>query len=129
MAVLDPVLHSPAVRHRSSLLYTSIIAVTSKITRPAIYPPVLALANKMLGQAVEYGHCDIETVQSFILLTHWKKPDDATSWRRVGYAIRMGLELRLNVRGARPLPIDEREAREVLNKERVWLVLLIADYQ
>ncbi|GJN91482.1 hypothetical protein Rhopal_004505-T1 [Rhodotorula paludigena] len=86
------------------------------------------LGNKLVGQAVEFGFCSVEVVQALILLAHHKKPDDATSWRRVGYAIRMAQELRLNVRVTRPLPPDETEARWQLNQERCWLNLIIADY-
>lgn len=95
--------------------------MTAKILRPDAYSACLAIANKLVGQAVEYGLCSVEVIQAINLLTHWKKADDATSWRKVGYAIRMAQELRLNVRVIRPLPADEMQAREILNRERAWL--------
>ncbi|KAL7419125.1 hypothetical protein Q5752_005961 [Cryptotrichosporon argae] len=129
LAVLDPVLHTASsVRERSPLLFTAVLTVTSKIIRPKAYPICLALANRLVGQAVEFGLCSVEIVQAIILLTHFKKADDATSWRRVGYAIRMAQEIRLNVKGQRPLPKNERQAREILNGERAWLNLIGADY-
>lgn len=38
----------------------------------------------------------------------------------MGYAIRMGQQLQLGTKAPRPLPQDERQAREVLNRERAW---------
>lgn len=115
-------LHTPSFcRDRSTLLFTAVLTVTAKIVRPKAYSHCLMLSNKLVGQAVEYGLCSIEIVQAIILLTHWKKADDTTAWRRAGYAIRMAQELKLNVKRARPLPKNERQAREVLNTERTWL--------
>lgn len=130
LAILDPILHTPSYcRDRSLLLFSAILTVTAKIVRPKAYSHCLMLSNKLLGQSMDYGLCSIEIVQAINLLTHWKKADDATSWRRVGYAIRMAQELKLNTKGQRPLPKNERQAREVLNRERAWLNLIIADYQ
>ncbi|KPV78315.1 uncharacterized protein RHOBADRAFT_50795 [Rhodotorula graminis WP1] len=127
--VLDPALHSPDwVRHKSALLFTAVITVTAKAERPKAYHACVLLSNKLVGQAVEFGLSTIEVVQSLLLLTHWKQPNDSSSWRKVGYAIRMAQELRLHVRAPRPLPEDEHQAREVLNKERAWLNLVVADY-
>ncbi|GAA6046601.1 hypothetical protein JCM3770_006232 [Rhodotorula araucariae] len=127
--ILDPHLHTPAfAREKSALLFASVLTVTSKVVRPKVYGACVLLSNKLVGQAIEFGLCAVEVVQALNLLTHWKKPDDSSSWRKVGYAIRMAQELRLNVRAPRPLPTDERQAREILNKERAWLNLIVADY-
>ncbi|GAA5838307.1 hypothetical protein JCM9279_003194 [Rhodotorula babjevae] len=127
--VLDPALHSPEwVRHKSALLYTAVITVTAKAERPQVYNACVLLSNKLVGQAVEFSLSTVEVVQSLLLLTHWKQPNDSSSWRKVGYAIRTAQELRLNVRALRPLPEDERHARKILNRERVWLNLVVADY-
>ncbi|CAK9783420.1 unnamed protein product [Cutaneotrichosporon oleaginosum] len=129
VAILDPVLHTATYcRDKSPLLFSAVLTVTAKIIRPKAYSSCLLIANKLVGQAVEFGLCSIEVVQAIIMLTHWKKADDSTSWRKVGYAIRMAQELRLNQRAPRPLPRNERQAREVLNKERCWLNLIVADY-
>jgi hypothetical protein len=122
VAILDPVLHTASYcRTKSPLLYTAVLTVTSKVIRPKAYSSCLLLANKLVGQAVELGLCSVEIVQALSLLTHWKKADDATSWRRVGYAIRMAQELKMNAKASRPLPQNEKHAREVLNRERAWL--------
>lgn len=122
VAVLDPVLHTATYcREKSPLLFSAILTVTAKIIRPKAYSSCLLVSNRLVGQAVEFGLCSIEVVQAILVLTHWKKADDATSWRKTGYAIRMAQELRLNQRAPRPLPRNERAAREVLNRERCWL--------
>ncbi|BGP28729.1 hypothetical protein JCM10296v2_000465 [Rhodotorula toruloides] len=129
VAIPDPRLHTPNYcQQKSALLFSAVLCVTAKILRPDAYSACLAIANKLVGQAVEYGLCSVEVVQAINLLTHRKKADDATTWRKVGYAIRMAQELRLNVRASRPLPADEVQAREILNRERAWLNLIIADY-
>lgn len=121
VAMLDPVIHSTTYcRHHSPLLFTAVLTVTARIIRPKAYAACLLLANKFVGQAVEFGLCSIEIVQALNLLAHWKKPDDETSFRRVGYAIRLAQELRLDRKGPRPLPKTERQAREILNRERSW---------
>ncbi|WRT64444.1 uncharacterized protein IL334_001376 [Kwoniella shivajii] len=128
-AILDPCLHTPPYcRRQSTLLFTSVLTVTAKVIRPKLYTRCLMLANKLVGQAVEFGLCSVEVVQALNLLHHWKKSEDSTSWRRVGYAIRMAQELKLDVAGPRPLPEEEISAREILNRERAWLNLIVADY-
>ncbi|WVQ61878.1 uncharacterized protein L199_000011 [Kwoniella botswanensis] len=129
LAILDPHLHTPTycIRH-SPLLFTSVLTVTAKVVRPKVYAKCMMLANKLVGQAIEFGLCSVEVVQALNLLHHWKKSDDHTSWRRIGYAIRMAQELRLDIRSPRPLAKEELKARESLNRERAWFNLVIADY-
>ncbi|KIS00240.1 hypothetical protein L804_01649 [Cryptococcus deuterogattii 2001/935-1] len=92
VAMLDPVIHSTTYcRHHSPLLFTAVLTVTARIIRPKAYAACLLLANKFVGQAVEFGLCSIEIVQALNLLAHWKKPDDETSFRRVGLAIHHSL--------------------------------------
>ncbi|KAN0062269.1 hypothetical protein ACQY0O_005450 [Thecaphora frezii] len=129
LALLDPGLHTvDYCRSVSSLLYTAVLTVTAKIVRPEAYSPCVVLSNRLLGQAFEHALCSVELIQSINLLTHWRKADDTSSFRRIGYAIRMAQELRLHVKAPRPLPSDEQSARIVLNKERAWINLIVADY-
>ncbi|TYJ55342.1 hypothetical protein B9479_003957 [Cryptococcus floricola] len=128
VALLDSVLHAPdRCRNRSPLLFTAVLAITSRVIRPKLYPQSLLLANRMVGQAVEFGVCTLEVIQALCLLTHWKKADDDTAWVRVGIAIRMAQMLGLDKTSPRPLPRDEMRAREVLNRERIWFNLIMAD--
>lgn len=52
---------------------------------------------------------------------------DSSAWMRVGYAIRLGYQLRLHRRRQTPLPPDELEARVILDRERTWIVLICFD--
>lgn len=122
VAVLDPVLHTATYcRDKCPLLFSAVLTVTAKVIRPEAYSSCLLIANKLTGQAIEYGLCSVEVVQALLILTHWKKADDPSAWRKTGYAIRMAQELRLHQRAKRPLPRNERHAREILNRERCWL--------
>lgn len=68
--------------------------------------------------------CTLELIQSLSILCFWKECDDPTSWRKIGFAIRMAYELDLHtvetwshkrgVDGEAELPEDETEARELL---------------
>lgn len=52
---------------------------------------------------------------------------DSSAWMRVGYAIRLGYQLRLHRRRHTPLPPDELEARVILDRERTWIALICFD--
>jgi coenzyme F420-reducing hydrogenase delta subunit len=122
LPVLDSSLHTPAYcTETSPLLFTAVLTVACKVIRPRIYSSCLALANKLFAQAFEYGLCSIEVVQATVLLTHFKKAEDSTSWRKTGYAIRMAQELGLQKKRNERLPSEASEARRVLNVERTWL--------
>lgn len=122
MPILDPILHTAAhCRELSQLLFTSVLTITAKLIRPKVYSACLMISNKLLGQAFEYSLCSVEVIQALLLLTNWKRADDPTSWRKTGYATRMAIELQLNRFAPRPLPRNERQAREILNRERCWL--------
>jgi hypothetical protein len=121
-AILDPVLHNASsCRSRSSLLFTCVLTVAAKVAQPSLYSGFRRLANCLFGDAIALGASKVDIIQSILLFAQWRSPDDCTAYHRVGLAIRMAQELRLNVRGARPLPATEMEAREVLNGERTWL--------
>jgi hypothetical protein len=132
--ILDPVLCTVELCQKGCpLLFTSILTITSKVLRPRAYRSCLLLANKLMGQVVEQGQCSVEVVQAILILVHFKEPEDSTGWRRIGYAIRMALELRLN--HFRPKTNnhdtpsqDTTTARRHLNGQRTWLNLLISDY-
>ncbi|KAH8833995.1 hypothetical protein DL96DRAFT_1579096 [Flagelloscypha sp. PMI_526] len=128
ISILDPDLHTPKyVRRCSSLLYTAILAVTSKFVYRDIYVASLRLAHGRLANCCINGPAKIEVIQAISLLTFYKEPSDENSWRRIGVSIRMAYELGLHKMYKRPLPDDEFEARKVLNRERTWLHLICFD--
>lgn len=64
------------------------------------------------------GLSTIEFVQSLAILAVWRESDDNNSWRRIGYAIRCALELRLHKPHPRPLPDDPDLARQLVVRPR-----------
>ncbi|ORX37541.1 hypothetical protein BD324DRAFT_622303 [Kockovaella imperatae] len=128
IAVFDAKLHTvPYLRRTSSILFTSALAVSAKFYRQDLYPVLLAHAQAILDRAVCSGKHDIGIVQSLMLLTYWKVPEDTTAWIKIGLALRMGYQNFWHVPRTGPLPPDEMSARETLNAERTWFCLFCFD--
>ncbi|KAG8737168.1 hypothetical protein FRC10_008491 [Ceratobasidium sp. 414] len=116
IGLLDPRLHTSSyVRQRSRVLFTTIIAVSSKFFLPHVHEKCHALSQSLIGRALAADMCNIEYIQALSLSTFYKDADDSSSWRKVGLAIRMAYELNLQEfrRGA-TLPTEEIEARKQL---------------
>ncbi|KAJ1303687.1 hypothetical protein OPQ81_008112 [Rhizoctonia solani] len=129
IGLLDPRLHTaPYVRRRSTILYTTIISVSSKFFLPRVHQRCHALSQSLIGRALASDMCNIEYIQALSLSTFYKDADDASSWRKVGLAIRMAYELNLHEFRTKPLPKDEHEARKQLNRERTWIQLVLYDF-
>jgi hypothetical protein len=115
IGLLDPRLHTaPYVRRRSTVLYTTIIAVSSKFFLPRVHQQCHALSQSLIGRALAADMCNIEYIQALSLSTFYKDADDASSWRKVGLAIRMAYELNLHEFRRQPLAKEESEARKQL---------------
>lgn len=126
--LLDPFLHKvDYVRHTSAVLFTSILAVSAKFTRPDLYKPLLMSAKQLVGRGIIDCKVSVGLVQSILLQVYWKEPDDCSAWLRVGEAIRMGYQLHLHQHRTEPLPEDEIEARMVMDRERTWIDLCAFD--
>lgn len=122
ISILDPALHIPAFCRSTSLpLFTTILAVAAKVARPDLFPDLVDSANRQVSQAFLCGVSNVEFVQTLSILSFWRPAEDSRSWTRIGYAIRLAYELRLNRRARRPLPEDELAARKILNRERTWI--------
>ncbi|KAH8085378.1 hypothetical protein HD553DRAFT_311146 [Filobasidium floriforme] len=122
IALLDPALHSPTYcRNSSGILFTSILTVAAKVTRPDLYPRLLAMCEEMSVNCFRTGSRDIGYIQSVILLAFWRQAHDSTAWIMFGHAIRLGFAIGLHRFARRPLPSDELQARLILNRERTWL--------
>lgn len=114
------------MRHQSSLLFSSVLAVSAKlfVSNLSVYRELLSVARRLLNEAMASDRCSLELIQSLSILCFWKECDDPTAWRKTGFAIRMALELDLHlvdtwshtnlVNGQADLPEGEREAREIL---------------
>ncbi|GAA5971019.1 hypothetical protein JCM11641_004112 [Rhodosporidiobolus odoratus] len=129
-SLLDPLLHTvDFCRSRSALLFTAILTVASKVALSALYPPSLKYVKMLLGQAFESGVNSLELVQAIATMVFWADPTDDSGARKLAYAIRCAFELGIHKRGKRPLPEDKDEKRRLLNPERTWFYITIADHR
>lgn len=81
VAVLDPVIHTHEwIYNKNRLLYTAVLCAAAKILRPKVYASCLQIANRLLGKVMEFGMCNIEVVQSILILCHWKKVGNGVRW-------------------------------------------------
>lgn len=65
-------------------------------------------------------------MQSLSLLSYWRESDDARSWARTGYAIRLAQALGLCKRAERPLPKDSASARLILVRLTITSSVMIS---
>lgn len=128
VAVLDEHLHTMShLRRTSSVLFSTVLASASRFFRHDLHPALLSHARTLLDRALQLGSTDIGVIQSLMLQTYWKDPEDTSGWMKVGIAIRLGYSLFWHIPRADPLPEDERAARELLNAERTWFTLFSFD--
>lgn len=115
------------LRRTSSVLFSTVLASSSRFFRHDLHPTLLSHARTVLDRALQAGSTDIGVVQSLMVLTYWKDPEDTSGWMKVGMAIRLGYSLFWHIPRTEPLPDDEMEAREILNAERTWFCLFSFD--
>nr|XP_019009527.1 uncharacterized protein I206_06176 [Kwoniella pini CBS 10737]OCF48308.1 hypothetical protein I206_06176 [Kwoniella pini CBS 10737] len=128
VAVLDYKLHTLSyLRRTSTVLFTAVIAVASKFSRPDLHHSLLSHAQTLLTRSINNGVTDVAVVQSIMILMYWKLPADTSSWRKIGIAIRMGYQLYWHVPRTQSLPKDDTAARKILNAERTWMCLFCFD--
>ncbi|GAA6023995.1 hypothetical protein JCM11491_002874 [Sporobolomyces phaffii] len=129
LILFDRHLHTPSyVRQTSTVLFTSLLAVSAKFFRPDLYPTLLAHAKALTGRAMAEGTATVAVVQSLFLLVFWKEPFDQNAWLKVGYAIRLSYQLHLHRERKTPFPDDELEARLLADRERTWMCATVFDH-
>lgn len=127
VSLLDPVLYTARNTFlRSPLLFTVICAISSRFysKRPGLYLKAMPYAQQAAGTALISGKKTVDMCHAFILLSLYpvpaKKWEDQRSWLYLGVALRVATELNLHL-PVTAIPNDEKPAREVLNRTRVWL--------
>ncbi|KAK5075650.1 hypothetical protein LTR70_005393 [Exophiala xenobiotica] len=119
------------VRHRSALLFATILFCSSKFASCINGSPVLTtdaflqsrlcmVARNLAIGSFARGDRSIETMQAFYLLACWKERDDDVSYLHSGYAFRVlhDLDLEQNI-----------ENRRQAARLRTWLALFRQDKQ
>lgn len=115
IALLDPKLHTTDyLRRRSSVLFTAVLAASSKFYQKGVYSTLLSHANTIASRALWAAGEDTPLVQAVLILVYWKLPTDTGAWGKIGWAVRMGLQFRWDEGRQRPLPSDRTQALEVL---------------
>ncbi|KAI5480101.1 hypothetical protein MNV49_001761 [Pseudohyphozyma bogoriensis] len=109
------------------LVFLAIVAVSAKFFRHDLHAPLLAYAQQLVNRGMADAVSTIGMLQALLTLVYWKMPDDTSAWLRVGWAIRLGYQLKMNEVRTTPLPPNEREARIVTDRERTWAVLSCFD--
>jgi hypothetical protein len=102
------------LRRTSTILFASVLATSSKFFRKDLHRRLSAHAQTILDRAIVSGASDIGVVQSLMILTYWKNPNDTSAWRKIGMAIRIGYQSFWHVQRRDVLPEDEMAARHVL---------------
>ncbi|GAA5863595.1 hypothetical protein JCM3774_006542 [Rhodotorula dairenensis] len=113
-------------RSTSTVLFTTLLAVSAKFARPDLYAVLRSHAMQLIGRGIIDGRATLGLIQSILCQIYWKESHDSSSWLRVGIAIRMAYQMYLHGQRKGPLPSDEQEARR--DRERTWIVLIAFDH-
>ncbi|KAK7692426.1 hypothetical protein QCA50_004051 [Cerrena zonata] len=127
--LFDPKLHTVHyVRNRCRFLFSVLIMACCKFFKPEYYLQAQKIANAFATRAFEEGWKSVEVVQAFACMTYWKEPEDERTWRYIGYASRMAVEMGLNTYVRRRSSEEsEFQLLERRNRERTYLVLFVHD--
>jgi len=127
VSLLDPILYTAQNTFvRSPFLFTVICAISSRFysKRPDLYQTAMRYAHMSAGMALINGKKDVDMCHAYILMSLCPLPvkrlEEQRSWLYLGLAIRVATELNLHLPVA-TIPQDEKPAREILNRARVWM--------
>ncbi|KAF9453407.1 hypothetical protein P691DRAFT_694680 [Macrolepiota fuliginosa MF-IS2] len=126
-SLLDPMLYTPPLTAvRSTFLFTVMCAIASRFydERPELYPQLMHYAQLAAGTALISGTKNVEMCAAYILLSLYPVPTrrmtEQRSWLYLGLAIRTATDLNLHI-PIKEKPRNEWQAREILNRTRIWL--------
>ncbi|KXN91714.1 Protein priB [Leucoagaricus sp. SymC.cos] len=126
-SLLDPKLYTPPLTAvRSPFLFTVICAVASRFFegRSDLYPQLMHYAQLAAGTALISGIKNVDMCAAYILLSLYPVPTrrmtEQRSWLYLGLAIRTATDLNLHI-PVKEKPRNEWQAREILNRTRIWL--------
>ncbi|KAL1407900.1 hypothetical protein Q8F55_007336 [Vanrija albida] len=127
IAVLDRGYHTfDHIKRASPILLSSVLAAVAKLFAFDLYQRMLNHAQTLINHKGMSGDgmYDIYDVQAILIQVYYKHPSDRTVWIRLGMALRIAQQLRLNESYHRPLPDAPVEKRRQLNRERTWMLLI-----
>ncbi|KAF5962547.1 protein priB [Fusarium bulbicola] len=128
VGLLDPNLYTFSyTRSRSSLLFTIILTISSRIFQPESYRHIRDHAESLLGRALLACDSAIENIWAIICMYHWKDANDTRGYTLIGFALRMAASAEWNMT-RRSVSYETHESGELQvrqrrDKDRVWLAL------
>ncbi|RGP69153.1 hypothetical protein FSPOR_4868 [Fusarium sporotrichioides] len=127
---LDPQLYSfTYTRSRSSLLFTVVLAVTSRVFQPQSHKIVRDHSEALLGKALLGCDSTIENIWAIICIYHWKDANDKRGEILIGFASQMAAYAEWNKTyqdtsgGGQTLGSAELQLRQDRDRERVLAIL------
>ncbi|KAF4943644.1 hypothetical protein FGADI_13271 [Fusarium gaditjirri] len=131
VGLLDPSLYTFSyTRSRSSLLFTMILTISSRIFQPESHRHIRDHAESLLGRALLACDSAVENIWAIICMYHWKDASDTRGYTLIGFALRMAASAEWNTT-RRSVSYDthglqeegELQVRQRRDKDRVWLAL------
>ncbi|KAI1022173.1 hypothetical protein LB504_007294, partial [Fusarium proliferatum] len=131
VGLLDPRLYTFSyTRSRSSLLFTMILTISSRIFQPESHKPIRDHAEFLLGQALLACDSAIENIWAIICVYHWKDVNDTRGYTLIGFALRMAASAQWNM-SHQSVAYDthsmeesgELQVRQRRDKDRAWVML------
>ncbi|KAF5545957.1 hypothetical protein FMEXI_5873 [Fusarium mexicanum] len=128
VGLLDPNLYTFSyTRSRSSLLFTMILTISSRIFQPESHRHIRDHTESLLGRALLACDSAIENIWAIICMYHWKDANDTRGYTLIGFALRMAASAEWNMT-RRSVSYETHESgelqvRQKRDKDRVWLAL------
>ncbi|CDU22631.1 uncharacterized protein SPSC_01261 [Sporisorium scitamineum] len=95
-ALLEPSLHTVQfTREQSPILFSTILAITSRFFRPALHPQCQAAAAAILKFASSRQLCSVDHIQALIVSAIWATPGDTSRSDTIAAAVAYAYELGL----------------------------------
>ncbi|KAH7250865.1 hypothetical protein BKA59DRAFT_553522 [Fusarium tricinctum] len=131
VGLLDPNLYTFSyTRSRSNLLFTMILAISSRIFQPESHRRIRDHAEFLLGRVLLACDPAVENIWAIICLHHWKDANDMRGYTLIGFALRMAASADWNSTprsaSCHAEGLDEStelQVRQRRDVHRVWLAL------
>ncbi|OSX62760.1 hypothetical protein POSPLADRAFT_1141216 [Postia placenta MAD-698-R-SB12] len=128
VTLLDREIHTvQSTFARCPFLFTVVCAISSRYykQKSEIYPIAMHFARRAAADGLLNGWKSVELSQAYILLSTYAVParrwEEDRSWLYIGLAIRIATDLNLH-QISTIKPKSDRQRRELLNQERLWLI-------
>ncbi|KIY72394.1 hypothetical protein CYLTODRAFT_388770, partial [Cylindrobasidium torrendii FP15055 ss-10] len=134
LSLVDEAIYSArAACCKSSFLFTVICAIASRFlpSQHGLYDTLMRYAQLEAGHALTSGSTTVEMCIAYLLLSLYSSPnsqrESQRSWIYLGLGTRIALDLDLHLPCTLP-PANELQARQALNRTRVWLACYALDH-